>query len=196
MIEIDDADVLPEHRANVARFLQLILETTKLKSRYVVQSLQNKPYLERLVLHRDGEHGAGTYLHVIWESDTDRDPHDHPFNFESTIVYGGYREDAFTLRCPGRCNGKWMAIDEHNVCTGCWKPAVLDNRVTREFKAGDVNKKVAPELHRLTLLEVPTVTLVHRGPKVRDWGFQTPEGWQASKDWIAENKPDASTEVE
>lgn len=47
------------------------------------------------------------------------------------------------------------------------------------FRPGDVNVKVAEQLHRLEVLEGPVITMVFRGPKRREWGFQTP-----GKPWV------------
>lgn len=193
MIHLDAKGFKPEHLGQVSTFLARILDTMAIKNRYMVQTLDDRPYLERVVLHRDSEHGPGTYLHIIWESDLDRDPHDHPHDFQSQIIYGGYVESRFTRWCE-TCDNFWTG--DVTKCQRCGRTLTCQEVQKSTHVAGFYNTLQAHQLHRLELLTKPTVTLVKRGPKIREWGFMTPDGWQHSKDWIAKNKPNASTEIE
>lgn len=49
------------------------------------------PYLTRYFVE-DYPDGSGIFLHRIHRSDADREMHDHPWNFRSFIVEGGYVE--------------------------------------------------------------------------------------------------------
>lgn len=193
LVHIDAEGIKPEHLKNVTNFLSLILATSKVVPRYVVQTLDSRPYLERIVLHREGEHGAGTYLHLIWESDLDRDPHDHPFDFSSTIIHGGYVEESFDRYCPACDLGSWHDIKACDKCQGQLVPRAMGRK---PYLSGDKNVMLAHNLHRLSLISKPTVTLVRRQAKIREWGFQTQEGWMPSREWIKLHKPDATTEIE
>lgn len=193
LVHVDAEGIEAKHLKNVTNFLSLILATSKVVPRYVVQTLDSRPYLERIVLHREGEHGAGTYLHLIWESDLDRDPHDHPFDFQSRIIYGGYAEERFIRWCKP-CD-RYTKVDT-TICMTCGGVLSCKSEGVGNFRAGFQNVVRAHQLHRLSLISKPTVTLVTRGPKVREWGFQTQEGWMPSREWIKLHKPDATTEIE
>lgn len=154
------------------------------------------PYLERFILDEQTD-GSKTYLHVIYASDGDRDPHDHPWNFESTIVWGSYREETYLRTCA---NGHPRFLTREDVlwCPTCGNHLVPDQlRMMGTFTPGSVNRKQAHDLHRLTIVQGPVVTLVKRGPKVREWGFQTLSGWEDARSYIARKFPDAqATEVD
>lgn len=95
-------------------------------------------------------------VHNILRDDTGTDPHDHPFDFTSLIVKGGYTE----TRClgpdvRGRLRFSWPC----------------------RYAAGAVVRRLAKDLHILTDVSPGTWTLVVTGPLVREWGFLTPTGW-------------------
>lgn len=158
------------------------------------------PYLERFILD-DGdqsipkEQRSKVYLHLIYEADGDRDPHDHPFDFTSTIIWGGYDEVVYTRWCT-KCD--YHTKHDDMACIYCARPLSSGQEFKDSFVRGMQNKKKAHHLHRITKLHNgPVVTLVQRGPKIREWGFQTPEGWELSKDYIARKFPGAQpTEVD
>lgn len=52
--------------------------------------LEGKPYLYRYRLWYSSR--LGVYLHCIVATDTDRNLHDHPFDFTTVILWGGYYE--------------------------------------------------------------------------------------------------------
>lgn len=86
------------------------------------------------------------YLHKICRSDADRHPHNHPWNFKSLILWGGYIERIWE-------NGQLFMT----VC----EPGMLLRRSAYEF-------------HQIQLFEEakPTWTLVWVGPRINDpWGY-------------------------
>lgn len=105
-------------------------------------------------------------LHHILRADIGEDVHDHPFDFVSYILAGGYAE---TLR------------ERDPACSGgdpwCY--------VCRVFSTGDVVRRRAEDLHRLVCVLPGTWTLVFAGPKRRVWGFQTPDGWVPWREYPA-----------
>lgn len=104
--------------------------------------------------------GLGTIrLHNIMRSDDDRHLHDHPFDFVSLLLTGGYFE---TLPTP-KVNGSRM-------------------RYRPRFS---IVRKRAEDLHSLTLTR-PVWTLVFAGPKRRDWGFATERGWVPNHRYLDE----------
>lgn len=90
----------------------------------------------------------GVMLHKIVAKDPDKEMHDHPFDFVSFVLWGGYEE--------------WMR-DRHRLYA----------KIVRWF-----NFKHAETPHKIAcLMRVPTWTLVLRGPRRRTWGFTTDRGW-------------------
>lgn len=90
-------------------------------------------------------------LHHILRSDAGRDLHDHPWDFWSLLLTGGYYEVTPDPDVPwatrGRAIPRWSLV-----------------------------RRKAEDLHQL-LLDRPVWTLVWTGPKRRSWGFQTRRGW-------------------
>lgn len=105
------------------------------------------PYLHRWYVVPRNDR-ANIYLHVQVASDPDRPLHDHPWDNQSVILSGGYDE-------------------------------VLDSGQRAIRNSGQVVFRYAEYAHRLVLPEdVPyTMTLFTTGPRVRDWGFHTKQGW-------------------
>jgi hypothetical protein len=59
--------------------------------KFVITDPSGSPYLTRYVVEEFPD-GSGIYLHFIHRSDSDREFHDHPWDFRSFIVRGGYIE--------------------------------------------------------------------------------------------------------
>lgn len=96
----------------------------------------------------------GVYLHNINEPDFDRDPHDHPWNFLSFIVRGGYTERIWARpadRRLGSYQRRWNRFTWH--------------RMTME------------KAHQIEEVQPNTVSLILTGPRTRNWGFWTEDGW-------------------
>lgn len=91
----------------------------------------------------------GVYLHEMYAPDGDRDLHDHPWNFYTFILKGGYAERM-------REDGKLPKFHDQTFLWPRWSGhAVSKNNA-----------------HRITnLLKVPTYTLVFVGRRTREWGF-------------------------
>ena len=94
------------------------------------------------------------YVHQICESDHDRDPHDHPWNFQSLILSGGYFEEVF----PKLYNREY-------------------------YYEGDVVQHKATDAHKLTLLTDEVWTLVLTTGRERYWGYQTSKGWVGHEEY-------------
>lgn len=100
-------------------------------------------------------------IHNILRSDEGRDVHDHPFDFTSIILRGGYIEHRLGCDCLFR-GGRTYEIDP-STC--------------REYTPGSIVRLKAEEFHRLELHNGPAWTFVIAGPYRRVWGFQTKNGW-------------------
>jgi hypothetical protein len=116
-------------------------------------------------------------LHVIktpwfaiclhWFNKPDQEPHlhDHPVSFLSLILKGKYHEERevfvedYTLGFVGNEN--------HSGWRRWWN----------YISASDKDR------HRIDAIAPGTLTLCFMGPKTRDWGFHTPDGWVYWKDY-------------
>lgn len=93
----------------------------------------------------------GVYVHWIYEEDSDRFHHDHPWGFVSLVLRGGYTEEFYA------------SFGAH------W--------VRRVWRRGSLHWMRRSEAHRIVALSgQPTVTLVVTGPRRQVWGFWTPDG--------------------
>lgn len=91
------------------------------------------------------------YVHWIFQADGDRDPHNHPMNFWSFVLKGGYREVRYTY--TGRS---------------------LGYRTRRRFSLA---RTAMNQYHRIIrLFRKPTVTLLFVGKRSQSWNFMLPDG--------------------
>jgi hypothetical protein len=97
-------------------------------------------------------------LHRILLSDDDC-LHDHPWDFISVILWGGYVEETFSI-----INGY----------------TYRHTRSRKRYGPGSFLWRPSPSPHRL-IISKPATTLVITFRKKRKWGFYTPTGW---KHWI------------
>lgn len=56
------------------------------------------------------------------------------------------------------------------ILSGSYREITPD-KPPRVYGPGDWNVKLAAEQHRLEVIDGPVITLVWRGPKIREWGF-------------------------
>lgn len=94
-------------------------------------------------------------LHWLNHADPEPYLHDHPVSFLSLILRGWYDE--------------LVPADPVNHVR------VVRNRWFRFFRATDAHSIINPA--------PGTLTLCFMGPKVREWGYHTPKGWEYWKDY-------------
>ena len=99
-------------------------------------------------------------LHWIRKPDPQPDMHDHPVSFLSLVLRGGYVEE--------------VPDGLHWDMRGPLPQLVMRRRMRRVRR---LNWKGATDLHRIAEARPGTLTLVLAGPKVREWGFLTADGW-------------------
>ena len=129
--------------------------------RYVVRDADGV-YLDRLRIIETP--WFRVYFHRILRSDKDRHLHDHPWSFLSIILRGGYWEHT-----EPRGFRIWAPTER------AWK------------KQWSVIRHKATDLHRLELPEGESVwTLVFAGRRIREWGFQTENGWVPWREYLKE----------
>lgn len=110
--------------------------------------------------------GIAVRVHRICTPDFDRALHDHPFNWASIVLRGGYLE----LR-P-------VSVDPcFDVDLGIDPLAPDDENTIGEWRLpGSFAFRRATDRHRITDIMRDTWTLFITGPKVQWWGFYTPQG--------------------
>lgn len=106
-------------------------------------------YLKRFILVKTPYFSV--YVHRILLPDTDRNPHDHPFEFSSLILRGGYIEDVYRRKIP-RGRGRWV------------KQTYVRNLFS-------YHRHPLSSAHSITTVLPNTTTLVLAGRRVDTWGF-------------------------
>lgn len=122
-----------------------------LNSRFVIGQPGN-PMMERWRLLQTP--WLGIYVHFIYREDLDPIPHDHPWQFRSLVMRGGYVEEF-------------------------WPDArVATESRPQTFRRGSFHRFPLAASHRIVSVQPGTVTLVIVGRKRRTWGFwaQTVQG--------------------
>lgn len=147
------------------------------------------PYMERWIVgfgpgmfakaeERDEDQKAwfSLRLHHFFRSDEDH-LHDHPTWFWAFVLRGSYEDWVECKRCKGSglAPGPWnhrlnrQGTEPCDPCGGTGQ--VLGTRMV----PGKIRYR--PALHRHRVVTDGCWTLCLFGPKKRDWGFYTPEGW-------------------
>jgi len=127
------------------------------RKRIIMDRTCNQPYLERyyLLFSDRGNFPFNVFLHKFLKSDPD-DHHDHPWNYRTLILRGGYWEWRPTFDAAGRKTGE----------------------VSKWYGAGSFRSAKANTYHRIELDPmVECWTLFMPGRKVRDWGFFSRGTW-------------------
>lgn len=102
-------------------------------------------------------------LHWINKPDAEPYLHDHPVSFLSLILKGGYKE----YRKVGPPEGvNLFMVKEHT-----WFNFI---------------KASNEDAHRIIEVKPKTLTICFMGPKIRDWGFHTENGWLYWKNYNKE----------
>jgi hypothetical protein len=127
------------------------------RKRIVMDRVNNEPYLERYyVFLKDRDtFPFNIFLHKFLKSDPD-DVHDHPWNYRTLIIKGGYWE------WQPQFNRKGHKIGEIATWRG----------------AGSFRSAKANSYHRIELdPNVECWTLFMPGRKLREWGFLSKGTW-------------------
>jgi hypothetical protein len=139
----------------------------RLFSKRVISNFEGDPYLVRYTLISTS--WFRVFIHKILRSDDDRDLHDHPWNFWTFLLWGRYTEE--------------VPVDQR------WKDGP---KIKCRFGPGSLIRHKASDCHRLELdttfeqksaaeghwrVFKPVWTLFIAGPRLREWGFHTANGW-------------------
>jgi len=141
------------------------------RKRIIMDRADQEPYLERYyVLFKERVNFPyNVFLHKFLKSDPD-DVHDHPWNYASLILKGGYWEWTPVFDTVGR--------KMNEVKT--WRGAGT-------FRFGKMST-----YHRIELdPDVTPWTLFFVGPRKREWGFLVNNKWIHYESYLAERKDNA-----
>lgn len=129
--------------------------------REIIPRHDDEPYLERLIIFRCK--WFGIFLHRFIGGD-DECMHDHPWNFVSILLKGGYSE--------------WTPTTGQDLKLNPLPEAVV------WYGPGSILFRPASWVHRVDIQgQKVVVSLVAHGPKVRSWGF-----WTKLKGWLHHTK--------
>lgn len=110
------------------------------------------------------------YLHCFLRSDDDRALHDHPWNWWSWMLAGGYTE---VTHQPYSQTAKFKGADYMVIDV-----QAKHMQVARIYSAGSLRGQRAEYAHRLILAEgVAAWSLFFVGWRRRSWGFHCSKGW-------------------
>lgn len=121
------------------------------------------------------------FLHYIRLSDSDRNPHDHPWDFKSRILRNSYTEKVYYpySRVPT------LDRTQPHLLRSGFPGRVLDNK--------------AEHVHMVLLDSGPVWSLVKAGPARRKWGFwnldptdPSKDGWTFWRDYLNVGKHEDS----
>ena len=126
--------------------------------RLIKDRLDNKPYLERyyLFLKERKNFPFNIFLHKFLKSDSE-DLHDHPWNYRSFVLWGGYWEHTLQGK-KWRGPMSYQFYDAYNL-----------HRI-----------ELDPSYSNCWTLFIP-------GQRIRDWGFMTNDGWISHQEYYNQN---------
>lgn len=108
------------------------------------------------------------YIHRFMRSDSDT-PHDHPWNFFTYVISGGYKEVFYSKSKPQHKDNKFSALWEKSLRTRL--PGSIAYR-----NATDIHQVVVERPYEMEEIEQAPFTVCLIGPRIRDWGFWSEDG--------------------
>ena len=138
------------------------------RKRIIMDRVDNEPYLERyyIFLKDRKTFPFNVFLHKFLKGDPD-DVHDHPWNYFTIILAGGYYE--------------WIAQFNEDGTKSC---EVRIWRGPGSFRFGNTHT-----FHRIELKEgVTPWTLFMPGPQRREWGFLVKNKWIHNDNYLTNRK--------
>ena len=143
----------------------------------IISNAERVPYLVRYTIFSC--QWFGIFIHKILRSDDDRDLHDHPWNFWTLILKGGYAEETPLVNPPTWrdhlpkmiLKSRWCGpgtLIRHSA-EDCHRLELRSNSPYNGDKCSDSSCRVCGFK--------PVWTLFIHGPRRRDWGFHTRDGW-------------------
>ena len=134
------------------------------RQRIILDRVSKEPYLERYYVFLKDRNWFpfNIFLHRFLKSDPDAQ-HDHPWNYITVVLKGGYWEYVPTYDIFGYING------EEKIWRG----------------AGHIRRCHAESYHRIEVEPgVDCWTMFIPGKKCRDWGFLDHDGSWSKYTWV------------
>lgn len=139
---------------------------------FTIRTHDGKPYLRRYVITRNK--WFRIFIHEILMSDEDEEMHDHPWDFTTFLLSGGYVEEI-----P---RGNYISKKYREK--GMNEEMPLSELKTRTYRPRfSIIRHRAEDFHRIEL-EKPVWTLFFAGNKRRQWGFMTENGWEYYRSFL------------
>ena len=149
----------------------------------MASEVHNFPYIEKIGGREDGDYLTRIhltpfkwwpwkrfYLHIFSRPDKDRELHDHPWNFTTIVLFGGYDEISHKLDDRGH-----PVVIQKGQSLGPLSPLFHPMPVIFPDRLGflSVRHRPATHAHKITRLHTRrVVTLVIRdNSRSREWGF-------------------------
>lgn len=134
------------------------------------------PYAERWILNF-GPLGS-IRLHRWFRSDDKRAKHDHPSDFVTLVLKGGYVDEGICSICEGEGRvpldrKKWpdLPLDiRTEACPSCHG----DGKTYEDMVPGSLCRRKAEHRHTVCVKPGGCWTLLYFWPKRRNWGFWVP----------------------
>lgn len=127
-------------------------------------------YLVRYIVWKSHRFGC-LYIHRFMRSDAD-DPHDHPWNFFTYVISGGYNEYYYDKSEPKHNGKKYISFWKEKVNRR--EPGSLAYRRATDIHKVKVDNEIEMRLDELNpkeKLEKAPLTVCLMGPRRRQWGF-------------------------
>jgi hypothetical protein len=147
----------------VVRFIvDLLIEWCKNHKRaYVIYGDSDRPYLMRYLVVKNPY--VNVFIHKFLRSD-DPFPHDHPWNFWSYVVSGGYTEQRFD-----RAKAKHNHAEYTQYWTQSSEIRLPGSLAYRKFK--DIHLVDLDRTYGLDELDLAPTTICVTGRRLQEWGF-------------------------
>lgn len=126
------------------------------------------------------------FLHCILRADEQRHLHDHPWDFASLMLKGGYREKMAST-------SPFLVLSSVSPFPECHaSKAALESIQFRVVRPGQIVRNKAEHAHAVAPLNGPVWTLVQTGQARRNWGFFVEGGqWVDWREYLGlQGRPD------
>jgi hypothetical protein len=125
----------------------------------VILDGQGRPYLLRWYIGRRRDDGSW-YLHRMIAPDVVKDPHSHPWGFQTWVLSGGYMEAVWV-------GANWGPAGEVAGAT----PRLWRRTYDEYLDTGDHRSRPPWYKHVIEAVSPNTWTLVRTGKRDQNWGF-------------------------
>jgi hypothetical protein len=123
----------------------------------------NEVYLVRYIVFKSKY--CCLYIHRFMKSDAD-DPHDHPWNFFTYVISGGYVEKFYDKE------QSQLSTEKQNFSAFWTSQYVIRNPGSLRYrKSTDIHQVIVDKTRTMDELADAPFTVCLMGPRKRNWGF-------------------------